>query len=1011
MEMTATGGGATKVEKRDALLDLENKDAKEIKRVDALLEREKSFELKKIMKAFADEMKEEKKVERRKRMAARKRGRRYGKPEKMMERTQMPLVLEWIAHMNTAVKSIQFVDDPDFNYKWVVTTGGDKSSKVWRIEDSSYVAEEEEEAKAEEAKAAEEKKKAEENTGDKAKRAGVLTEEGEDQAEEGGSGDGAAEGGAEGEKSAEELEEEREEREAAEKAKKEAEEKAKKKKEKPKTEKEKEEEAAKAAAEAAAKRVPVTAEQRREAAKQKRLSGKLEDGELRPVKIGEMLAGSQKEVNEWRLNINMQARRRRQLEQAAELQKELVAEEEAERIAAAVEEEKRRKLRAMQGRKNQKAAAQQARLKARAKVGAAAAAAAGLELDGELEGEEDGLGADGLGLDGFNIDDQDDDQEEPQEAALMESIARIREQEVAQKERQRQEERRLLEQMEEEGGGDASGGMHLDEQPHQRGFRRCPAGVKRKLGREKLAGPPAEERLRLLRQLSGTTTWIETQHEIATKEAAKKEGKKQARAARLAEKKARRKQGKKVFDPYNVLGNGPTGDGSNKNDNEVATLLDDVEGSKKKGDDAGGPLSLPELVPAGGGAGGKHKDLDQKQIMEEDNWEMGSFNRSREMYWHLSSEQRRLAEKMEARAKRQNSTQPSDFLKKHLGKYANGTPQEEKTARRSVRKSADGGYSTGRSAVSSRLAGSHSAPAVGSESADDVLAPRRRKKRQPPSAEEAIASFVQQNRPAILTAGPNVYKQGRNMGAAGRSESVTTLGRHTAHGHNVTNYRHNVSELSEAEAFRLKKRVQWLGRQPTFGKYHGDAVRSVKSAIEAALEQGSADSSHEIDDDIDLKAFLDNGGGGACGGGVLRKLQHQIANSGGNYVGMSANDLLELIFPDAEPKVRRDVLDFVTLERRLDMMTVKGKEEEDAGPEVKLSAATKRELKELFRLYDQDGNGTIDMDELTYALQSGVMGSLGVSKNDILALMSQFDTDGDNVLSEAEFIQVFKDLI
>ena len=79
--------------------------------------------------------------------------------------------------------------------------------------------------------------------------------------------------------------------------------------------------------------------------------------------------------------------------------------------------------------------------------------------------------------------------------------------------------------------------------------------------------------------------------------------------------------------------------------------------------------------------------------------------------------------------------------------------------------------------------------------------------------------------------------------------------------------------------------------------------------------------------------------------------------------------------------------------------------------QVKLSAATKRELKELFRLYDQDGNGTIDMDELTYALQSGVMGSLGVSKNDILALMSQFDTDGDNVLSETEFIQVFKDLI
>ena len=121
-----------------------------------------------------------------------------------------------------------------------------------------------------------------------------------------------------------------------------------------------------------------------------------------------------------------------------------------------------------------------------------------------------------------------------------------------------------------------------------------------------------------------------------------------------------------------------------------------------------------------------------------------------------------------------------------------------------------------------------------------------------------------------------------------------------------------IVELSEGEVAGIKSATVHVRGEYAFGWLRTEIgvhrlVR--KSPFDSGNRRHTSFSAvfaaPEIDDDIDLKAFLDNGGGGACGGGVLRKLQQKIANSGGNYVGMSAEGLLGLIFPDAEPKVRR----------------------------------------------------------------------------------------------------------
>jgi calmodulin len=65
-----------------------------------------------------------------------------------------------------------------------------------------------------------------------------------------------------------------------------------------------------------------------------------------------------------------------------------------------------------------------------------------------------------------------------------------------------------------------------------------------------------------------------------------------------------------------------------------------------------------------------------------------------------------------------------------------------------------------------------------------------------------------------------------------------------------------------------------------------------------------------------------------------------------------------------------------------------------------LSAAEIAEYKEVFSMFDKDGDGTVDADEL-----GAVMGSLGINPSDaeIQQMVEEVDTDGNGTIDFCEF--------
>lgn len=117
--------------------------------------------------------------------------------------------------------------------------------------------------------------------------------------------------------------------------------------------------------------------------------------------------------------------------------------------------------------------------------------------------------------------------------------------------------------------------------------------------------------------------------------------------------------------------------------------------------------------------------------------------------------------------------------------------------------------------------------------------------------------------------------------------------------------------------------------------------------------------------------------------------------------------LVKILFPNANPKSRRDIMDFIKLPRQL-IEIRRNEQQEDAND---LSNAQLNDLKELFRMYDKDNSGTIDLKELTHALKAGSLGGLEISSEEVEHLMRSFDSDDNAVLDESEFILMFKDVL
>jgi len=66
------------------------------------------------------------------------------------------------------------------------------------------------------------------------------------------------------------------------------------------------------------------------------------------------------------------------------------------------------------------------------------------------------------------------------------------------------------------------------------------------------------------------------------------------------------------------------------------------------------------------------------------------------------------------------------------------------------------------------------------------------------------------------------------------------------------------------------------------------------------------------------------------------------------------------------------------------------------------------ELKEAFRMFDKDGDGTIDSDEFESVLQ--VLG-LNPTKEELGILLDSVDTDGNGVIDFDEFVDVMKEYL
>lgn len=67
--------------------------------------------------------------------------------------------------------------------------------------------------------------------------------------------------------------------------------------------------------------------------------------------------------------------------------------------------------------------------------------------------------------------------------------------------------------------------------------------------------------------------------------------------------------------------------------------------------------------------------------------------------------------------------------------------------------------------------------------------------------------------------------------------------------------------------------------------------------------------------------------------------------------------------------------------------------------------ASDPELREAFRLLDEDGSGAIDANEFRFVMNSI---SSGFSEEDIEQMINEADIDGDGSIDEEEFIKVMK---
>lgn len=183
----------------------------------------------------------------------------------------------------------------------------------------------------------------------------------------------------------------------------------------------------------------------------------------------------------------------------------------------------------------------------------------------------------------------------------------------------------------------------------------------------------------------------------------------------------------------------------------------------------------------------------------------------------------------------------------------------------------------------------------------------------------------------------------------------------------------------------------------------GNKGGASSSKGKAAAKAGSKYSKKEVLELLQIFSEHDKDGGGEVG------IQELTASMGGGNLASQAESMFKKLDKDGDGNVTfREYLKLYyplasSAEFEQMMSWAYPKVERPVTPEKTLSSEQLEEIKQIFVMYDVDGNGVLDRPELVEA-----MVGVGYDEDEIEDLFEEYDKDGTNAVDFEEFCDMLK---